>query len=269
MDVIINSACDFIPEHSKSLVSQGKPILNFLSCLGYGAADPPLADVLRRVHGLDGEWLILSPMNWMATHNDAMIVAADKDLQLDEGTLKYWFQLYSDYLAEEHIRLYYHDAETWLLHAINKPPIKAKPVHQLINHSLMPELAQLDSSMYWQKFFTEGQMFFASHPNKSLLNGVWLWGGAVLADKKKIPVCADEQFFSVAQICSENVTLYNPSVQLKQYSILLLSDVDILSKQHQEELKKMPVCWYWNNSAYALKDLNWLTRLWRNLTHAH
>lgn len=269
MDVIINSDCNFIPEQSKSLSSQGKAILNFLNCLGYDAADPPLADVLRRAHRLEGDWLILSPVNWLVTHNDAMIVATNKDLQLDEAASKYWFQLYSDYLAEEHISLYYHDAETWLLHAINKPSINAKPVHQLINHSLMPELAQLDSTMYWQKFFTEGQMFFASHPNKSALNGVWLWGGAHLTDKKSIAVCADEQFFSAAQICSDNVTLYNSSVQLKQYSILLLSDMDILSKQHQEELKKIPACWYWNNSAYALKAPNWLTRLWRNLTHAH
>jgi hypothetical protein len=269
MDVIINADCSVVPEQAQLLASQGKAILNFLYCLGYDAADPPVADVLRRAHDLEGDWLILSPVTWMATHNDAMIVAADKALQLDEVTSKHWFQLYSDYLAVEHIRLYYHDAETWLLHTVNKPPINAKPVHQLIHHSLMPELAQLDSTMYWQKFFTEGQMFFASHSNQSALNGVWLWGGAHLADKKSIAICADESFFSIAQICSGNVTLYNPSVELKQYSILLLSDVDILSKQHQDELKKMSVCWYWNNFAFTLKNRNWLTRLWRNLTHAH
>ncbi|BCA95597.1 hypothetical protein TUM19329_19580 [Legionella antarctica] len=269
MNVVIDSECPFIPEQSKSCMSQGKAVLNFLTCLGYDAVEVPLADVLRRVHHLEGDWLVASPVHWQATHNDAMIVAADKDLQLDETTSRYWFQLYSEYLAAEHISLYYHDAETWLLQAINKPTINAKPVHQLVNHSLMPELSQLDSTMSWQKFFTEGQMFFASHSNKSTLNGVWIWGGVHLEEKKSITVCADEHFFTIAQNCSDNVSLYNPGIFIEEYSILLISNMDILSKEHKEQLKKIPACWYWNNLAYSLNDLNWLTRLWRKLTHAH
>jgi hypothetical protein len=269
VDVVINSDCSTIPEQSKLLVSQSTALLNFLVSLGYNSIDPPLADVLRQANHLEGDWLILSPLSWQATHNDAMIVAMGKELQLSELESRYWFQLYFDYLAHENISLYYHDAETWLLHAENKPTINAKPVHQIVNHSLMPELAQLDSTMYWQKFFTECQMFFASHPNNSALIGVWIWGGAQLGHKKTIAVCADEQLFSSAQICSSNVTLYNPSIRLKQFPILLISTMDTLSKQHQEELKKIPTRWYWNNSAYTCSDLNWFTRLWRKLTHAY
>lgn len=269
MDVVINSDCNSIPEQSISLVSEGRAILNFLLSLGYDSINPPLADVLKRYHHLEGDWLILSPVYWQVTHNDAMIVATNKELQCDEKESKYWFKLYADYLAEESISLFYHDAETWLLHAANKPHITAKPVQQLINRSLMPELAQLDSTMYWQKFFTESQMFFASHSDKSAINGVWVWGGAPLLSKKPMVVCADEQLISIAKICVDNATLYNPSLSLNQYSILLISHLDVLSKEHQEELKKMSVRWYWNNSAYILRKLPWLTRLWRYMTHAH
>ena len=60
---------------------------------------------------------------------------------------------------------------------IKNHTLNAKPVHHLLNKSLMPELAQLDKTMYWQKFITESQMFFASNPNQSLVNGLWIWGG--------------------------------------------------------------------------------------------
>ena len=269
MDVIINSDCNSIPEGSKQLTSQGKGLLNFLFSLGYDSIDPPLADLLRRTINLKGTWLVVTPIHWQATHNDAMIVAFGDALHLDDTQSKYWFQLYADYLALEHISLYYYDAQTWLLCSDNSPPIKAKPVHQIVTHSLMPELAQLDSTMYWQKFFTECQMFFATHPNKSAVNGVWIWGGAALGDKKSIAVCVDEQWFALAQMCSSNVTLYSPSVSLKQFQVLLLNNSDILSAEHQEQLKKLPTYWYWNNSAYTGSDLNWFTSLWRRLTHAH
>ncbi len=268
MNVVINSECYFAPEHSKSLTSEGKAVLNFLQSMGCDVFDPPLADVLRRSLLLDGTWCVVSPMNWHATHNDAMIIAANNELQLSEEMSKHWFQLYADYLAEEGMRLHYYDAQTWLLQITNKPTIKAKPVHKLLSHSLMPELEQLDPSMYWQRFFTEGQMFFASHSLQPIINGVWLWGATSLSDKKSVAVCTDEQFLSIAHICSDKVTLYDPTVSLKQYSILLLSHIDVLSKQHQEELKKLSVRWYWNDSAYTTSDSNWFTRLWRALTHA-
>lgn len=269
MDVVINANSLSIPEQSKPLNSEGSAVLNFLKCLGYDPQNPPFADLLRRSHYLEGDWLILSPISWSATHNDAMIVAANQDLCLGEEIAGHWFQLYAKYLAEDNIQLFYHNAEIWLLKTTDTPPLNAKPVHHLLNHSLMPELAQLDPSMYWQKFFTEAQMFFAAHSDKPAINGVWLWGSAPLVNKKSIAICADEFLFPIAQICSENVTLYHPSVSLPHYSILLISDINVLSKPHQEELKTKPASWYWNNAAYLMNKFSWLTRLWRTLTHAH
>jgi hypothetical protein len=269
MDVIINSVCNSAPVDSKPLVTQGKALLNLLVSLGYDALNPPLADLLKSSLNLKGNWLVVSPVHWQATHNDAMIVATGEELHQDETQAKYWFQLYADFLAEENIKLYYYDSETWLLCADIAPAIKAKPVYQIINHSLMPELAQLDSTMYWQKVFTECQMFFANQPNNPSINGVWIWGGAPLEEKKSIAVCADEHFFPLAQMCSAQVTLYHPSVSLKQFQVLLLNNTDILSEQHKEQLNKMPAFWYWNNSTYTRNNYNWFTRLWRSLTYAH
>ena len=267
MDVIINSECQSIPELSEPLSSQGSAELNMLQVIGYDALNPPLANVLKNKIGLQGDWVIASPIHWQATHNDAMIAAQGKELQLDEKASWHYYDLYSDYLAGENSVLYYYSKDVWLLQISDKPSLNAKPPHLLINSSLMPELAQLDSSLYWQKFFTENQMFFASIKNDSLINGVWFWGGAELEVKKSFTICTDEHFFAIAQLLSSRVTLYNPSVSLKDFQILLINNINTLSLSHQEQLKKTSVHWYWNNAAYTLNRPKWFARFWRRLTH--
>lgn len=269
MYVVINSDCSSVPEGVKPLSSEGSALLNLLLCLGYDPTDPPLADLLRKYHNLDGDWLILSPIYWQATHNDALILATGKDLQGQEAEAKLWFSVFSDYFSVDEMTLYYHDAQTWLLCENKKHPLRSKPVHQLLSKSLMPELTQLDNSLFWQKFLTESQMLFASKPNKSAMNGLWPWGSAQLASQKTIAICADESFLPMANICSSNVSLYSPSVNLKEQQILLLTEFSTLSEPHQEELKKILAHWYWNNTAFTSGNSNWFTRLWRKLTHAN
>lgn len=267
MDIFIDSDCTILPKETKPLVSQGSLIENFLVGLGYEASDPPLAELLKGFYSLEGDCLMLSPVKWQATHNDAMIIAADETLALEEAESKHWFTLYKNYLAEENIGLYYHDAKTWVLQAKGKPSLHAKPTHLLINQSLMPELAQLDSTLYWQKFLTEAQMFFASQPSIPPFNGVWLWGSAPLRDKTSLALCADESFFSIAQLCAEQVTLYHPTLELNSFSMLLLKSQEGLSASHQEQLKKIPSTWYWNNKAYRSTFPNYFARVWRNIFH--
>lgn len=270
MDVVINSDSFIVPEYSKLLMSQGTVFLNLLFSMGYDPLNPPAADLLRQLKHLDdGNWLVLSPMHWQASHNDAFIVATGKELHLSDTESKAWFKLFSDHLAHDGFTLDYYNNELWLICINQRPAVNAKPVYHLLNKSLMPELAVLDPSMYWQKFITESQMFFASTPNHTSINGVWLWGGAKLTKKNSISICTDEQLLALATICSTNVSLYNPSIELKKFDILLLSDFDILSAQHKKELNKKSINWYWNNSAYTRSDKNWITRLWRNLIHAH
>ncbi|QMT60400.1 hypothetical protein [Legionella sp. PC997] len=268
MHVVINSECSSIPEYAKPLNSERNVLLNFLLCLGYDSTNPPYADLLRQHHNLEGEWFVLTPVYWEATHNDAMIVALGSELHLEESEAKSWFLLFSDYLAKEGVSLYYHNSETWLINN-KKNALNAKPPHHLLHQSLMPQLAQLDNTMYWQKFITESQMLFSSKPNQSLANGLWTWSSAKLKDKMPIRICVDEHFYSLAQLCSSQVSLYSPSITLNNYQILLLTDYSVLSEPHQKELKEMCTDWYWNNEAYSISADSWYVRLWRKLIHAY
>lgn len=269
MNVIINSDCEAKPQRATLLSSEGQPALNFLVALGYDALNPPLADLLAYVHHLDGDWCILSPIYWQASHNDAMIMATDNDIGVDESEMQLWFARLQDYLSEEGMSLHYYSAYIWLLRMDKQPALNAKSVTHMLNRSLMPELAQLDASMYWQKFFTECQMFFASHSTQPSVNGVWAWGNGKLATKKNVAICTDVQHSLMAQACSDNVTIYSPALALKQFEFILLKDLSVLSTEHQNELTNTSACWYWNNIAYNQSKSNCFTRIWRLLTHAH
>lgn len=269
MDIIVNAFTDFIPQGTKELASQGGPLLNLLGCLGYDNHNPPLADLLSQHYRLEGEWLILNPVRWHASHNNVVITTLGMDAGIDEQQLKADFHNFSEYLMSAGMALYYHEPETWLLSTNHRSLLKAKPLHHILNKPLMLELVQLDDTMHWQKLLTESQMFFASLNKPSLMNGVWVWGGGTLGDKKSIKICADNKFFSLAQLCSTEVDLYNPNHSLREYELLLLTDLSVLSKTHQQQLEKMATRWYWNNAGYEYSHLPWFTRLWRKLVHAH
>lgn len=269
MDVIINEECDAIPEGYHELTTQSDALLNLLYALDYDPLNPPAADLIRKIHHLEGRWVVLSPIHWNASHNDASIVAVGDELQLNQSEAEFWFKLYSEYLADEGLSLYYHNANYWLLALKNQPELQAKPPSLIINKSLMPQLEHLDKSMFWQKWFTESQMFFASLPNDTLINGVWPWGASKLGGKKTTTIYADSSFIAAAQLCSSNAIPYSPAVTLRSDQILIVDQFATLSETHQDQLKKMPVNWYWNNKAYTRNNNNWFIRIWRNLFHAH
>ena len=269
MDVIINQDSQNTPEEVKPLASHGSALLNLLACLNYDPSNPPLGELLKRYHQLEGEWLVLNPAHWQASHNNVAIVAFGEDLELEEAELKILFHSFSDFLREAGMGLYYHDAYTWLISTTHKSLLKTKPIHQMLNKPLFYELAQMDETMYWQKFFTESQMFFSSKHNQSVVNGVWFWGGGHLAKEKQINITADQEWFRTAQLCSTTVSLYEPTCSLNDCDLLLLRDISVLNNTQQEQLKNREVSWYWNNCAYAYSPASWFTRLWRTLVHAH
>lgn len=269
MDVIINAECSKPPEQCETRDSQGRALLNCLVALGHDVIQLPVAEVLRKHKGLEGQWVVLSPVFWKATHNDALILAAGKELGIEKKALQSYFESYSSFLAESGMTLQYYDEDHWLLSVKDKPSLHAKPVYQLINQSLMPELSTLDQSLYWQKFLTETQMYFATQSFYSVLNGVWLWGDELNLKDSKKAICADAQWHSLAEVMSPNVTLYNPEVRLKEFQIVLINDFDSLSDAHKIELDNQTVNWFWNNLAYTTKSCSVLSRLWRKLIHAH
>lgn len=269
MDVIVNQKCSFKPEAVEFLTSQGTAILNFLAVLGYNASQLPLADLYKTQKNLKGDWAILTPVYWRVTHNDAMIVEQGETLQLTESEARSCFQCLLDHYANEKDSFFYYDKNNWLINIDKKPALHAQSVFKIVGRSLMPELAQLDSTLFWQKWFTECQMLFASHLILSKVNGIWVWGTGHLTKKKNLTVCVDETFFPLADLCCEQVVLYHPSLNLGGFQLILLNDLNILSASHQQELRNASVVWYWNDLAYSLTTTNWFTRIWRYLTHAH
>jgi hypothetical protein len=269
MIVIINQECEQAPKDSAELPVAGTALLNMLLALGYPINNPPLGSLLAKYHNLQGNWAIVSPVHWRASHNDAVLLAEGSSLELTKAESKNSFALIQKHLALDGMDMFYYSADIWLLNCDNKPELLAKPVHQILNKSLMPELAELDKTMYWQRFITETQMLFATLPNNSVLNGVWVWGNAKL-DLAKTPVLyANESFINLALLADANSKIYSPDSLLKECKIIMLSDINELSTAHQLELKNSPVNWYWTNCAYSQLPINWITRLWRTLFHAN
>lgn len=264
MIVIIN-ACKSMATGSSL---QEDALLHFLTSLGYDPLNPPLADLLRRYHRLAGDWLIVSPIHWQASHNNAEIVAMGPDLQWSEIQAKQSFTLFAEHLAADGMVLHYHSPSIWLLRVDDKPPLSAKPVQYVLNKPFMQELAALGKELYWQKFITESQMLFSTQTD-TLLNGVWLWSTSKLKEQT-IKVAADTFFYPMVEVSQVKAIPYAPSLSLHEIDVLLLDRLESLSQAHQKKIKKMPSTWYWNDEVQIQgRSPNILVRLWRKLIHAH
>ena len=266
MDIVINHNTAHVPPHAESLPHQGNVYHHLLMCLGYPVDSPPLADLLRRYHGLIGQWFIASPIHWEATHKDAMIVACGDDLGLDDAQSRLWFSKLEAFAVEEQISLHYHDASTWLLQCPDKPPIHAKSPQSLLHQSMLEPLTSLDKTRYWQKFMTEIQMLFSMHSSFDqktyTVNGLWIWGGGALEKKADTPLFCDQASLKLAQCLSSNVNPDLTSHAITKNSVLW---VDRLSEIERLDLERRfqnrTVRWYWNNRAYITQPKRWITRL--------
>lgn len=275
MDAIIDSRIKAVPASTLELAGQKLVYLNLLQSLGYASHQLPLASLLSQLHDLEGDWLILSPIHWQATHNDAMIMAHGDTLSLSEDESRTWFKELSAYLEKDQFELVYHNAEIWLIRKKSMLPIQAKSVYQMFHRSMMPELSALDDTLFWQQFLTETQMFLSSHDlnqariqeQKPVLNGVWVWGAGHLALSEAV-ICTVQSFEKMARICSTNVHIYSPQVSLRDINILLLSDLSDLSSQHKEKLTQSSIRWFWNDFSYLSKKRRWWHQLRRKLRHA-
>lgn len=273
MDVVINSDINTVPEGSLPIINQGDYYHNILTCLGYPIDFPPVADLLRRYHGLEGDWLIASPIYWQATHNDAMIMASGSALQLSDQESQGWFAALVDFVQPNKVHMHYHDAHTWLIQVKEHPRITAKPVHMLLHQSMTPQLKALDSTLFWQRFITENQMMFSGHPlNKARMdrypiNGLWIWGGGQLQSRSKRPfICNDEQTFKLAALLSTQVSYLQPGESLKKNTVILSSANQ--AEGLQTQLQKYTVRWYWNNVAYINKPQHWWLGMWKYITYS-
>ncbi|WP_131783399.1 hypothetical protein [Legionella gresilensis] len=275
MDVILNdNNFSTAPQNSKPLITQGNFELNFLTTLGYESSQPPLGDLLRQYYNLEGEWLVASPISWQASHNDAFIVAANNDLELSDEESHAWFKEVEQFLIEENFSMYYHSPNIWLIKVTNKPPLNSQPVHLIMHKSLMPFLEEMDNTFYWQRIFTELQMFLSNHNynqqrlNKPTVNGLWFYGrGQFVLNSKKIIMTNDTQLRLAFSQQIKQLELNRP---IDNKSILLLKNTNHRDiKQVTELLKNRPVNWFWNNTAYRTVKKYWWDKLWRGLTNAN
>jgi hypothetical protein len=270
MDVIINASSDSLPNPprrclSKTVVTQRDFLLNTLVQLGQNKTHTPLADFLRTSYRLPaGKWLIVSPIHWQATHNDALITAHSDALSLDEATARRWFDQVAQFLAQDDLTLVYHSPTIWLLNTEGKPALSSPNLAAIHHQSLMPILREWDSTLYWQRLFTELQMFCASHPLNNVLNqpvrmnGVWFWGGGQLvvdAEKYKRPVVSDCPLIQSVLAChgfDKEVTPVSDDILYTMGS----PTVDLLEKLIHATRKKTGY-WYWNDVAYLVKRTPW------------
>lgn len=267
MDVVIDSSIDVVPNDGLLIPSQHHYYHQILTCLGYPADQPPVADLLRQLDHLTGKWLVISPIHWQATHNDAMIMAVGEELQLQETEAQAWFNALAEFLKPT--QLHYYNSHTWLMQCNDQPPIFAKPAHTLRHQSMMPHLEFLDDSLFWQRFITECQMFLSGHSlNKQRsfpLNGLWIWGGGELQLPGKRPIVVDEQQNKQLATClSTNVNIYSPQQHFTDDTLILWRDVERITEL-QQHLKQQAVSWYWNNQAYSSKPASWFKRLWSHI----
>jgi hypothetical protein len=264
MDVIINDITETAPVGSKPLPSQGDYYRNLLVCLGYDRFRLPLADLLRHVHQVDGEWLVASPIHWQATHNDAMLVATASELGLREEESRLWFAEVAQFLQSDGFTPIYHDEQTWLLKIEHKPRITSQSVYSMLHQSLMPVLAKLDRTFFWQRLITELQMYLSPHPLNAKrevnlpINGLWFWGEGEFALGNRPIATDDEVILRFAANASKPIKRLTATTVFEKNHLLIINDPQqIVSCHLVEKTLKNTVHWYWNNLAYLSQGKPW------------
>lgn len=275
MDVVVHSDCPSSLKPKQLIKGCCHAYLNLFMSLGYGENEYPVADWLRLYHGLDGNWLVVTPIHWQATHNDVMLMACDSALNCSDAQAREVFDVFSTFAAEEGMRVHYHDPYTWLLQCADKPPITASPPYALIHQSMFPHIQQLDSTLYWQRFMTEVQMLFAQRiDNASQINGVWIWGGGQLKAPSHRPIWVITgpilrhlNQFEMARLLSNKAQLSG-----REGKNALLWFDSLSPEEHEQlstQLKPYAVNWYWNNLAYHTKKSSWFTKIFSKDRNAH
>ena len=233
---------------------------HLLICLGYPAQKPPLAELLSKYHGLNGEWLIVSPINWHATFNDVTITKTDVDLKLSETESRAIFAALQKEFSE--ITWHYHDQYTWLIQTTNTPPITSQPPRLIRNTSFGPHLKNLDDTLYWQKFITESQFLLnnCKHPE---VNGIWIWGqGSRQVNHHKKIIYDDPILLPFINLLSDNIEKIGNKVN--RQAIVVLQDANNLTNFQPKHAS-----WYWNNCAYQKKPTSFIKRIWEKIQNAN
>lgn len=260
MDVVIHANCPLTGIPKQPIKGYGHAYLHLLKCLGYGDNEYPVGEWLRLYHGLEGKWLVVTPIHWQASHNDVVLLACGASMNGTEVQMRQAFDVFSVFAAEAGVRVHYHDPYTWLLHCDDKPTIHALPPYVLLQQSIFSSIQSLDPTLYWQRFITEVQMLFAQHLSpSSQINGVWIWGEGALKAASDRPVWVSRPHqLEMASLLSNHVQ----SGEEKE-KVTLLWFESLSPEAHSSlctQLKPYAVNWYWDNLAYHTKKSSWFSR---------
>lgn len=272
MDVIINANADCLPHGSKQLDTQYNYLLNILHGLGFQEENPPVADFLRQIYNLEGDWLVVEPVFWEASHNDAMIMTAGSHLYLTEEESRSLFRDVALFLAEDGLALHYHNAFTWLVKVDGKPKISCKPASLMLHQSMMPVIKGMDDTMYWQRLLTELQMYLSAHSCRQRdglmpINGLWFYGdGTFKFAHNTTVVTDDEQLLASFPFNTQRLSFDESKFN---HSIVVINDYQKNTMDNLlSAIGNQPVRWFWNNMAWSTPRKNWWARLGRGVINA-
>ena len=246
MDVLVNAA-PVKPMHpnAKNVVMRFQSFYDVMFHVLFGpiTSSFPLAALLSKWYRLEGRYLIASPVRWMATHNDVLL------LEEKESVDRTHFEQFSTLMRQEGMETYFHSNSLWLVRVDNKPTINALPVSRVINTSLMSALPSIDVTHYWQKILTECQMLFNTGSTSSEGHlGVWFWGQGALENKSsKLVVAPNESYLQLAHLLSTNVALFNANRHYPNQSVILFND----DKQVAQLNPAFTTHWHWNTMRYT------------------
>lgn len=264
LDIIVNAPCKAVPKHARKIPCYADAVVHALLALGYALDELPYAPLLAKAKQLPETSVMVSLVHWQASHNDAMFLAWGEDLGLDDRQLAIWFTELAPLLSEGGMCLHDAGQGQWLLSLDKQAPPKAAPPIALCHQSLMPAISALGSSGFWQKLFTEAQMFLHAHPLNSrvgqvAVNGLWFWGGGMLLEQHARPLYTDNPLLqglagaqSLKAILQENL----------QDGVVVLEHPDkAILKRCQALAKKQESRWYWQNAAYKSIPQPWWKRI--------
>ncbi len=251
MEVIVNASKAMDAPHITTT-----SIVHLLKAFGYTDEALPVASLLARYHNLSGEWTVLSPIYWEATHNDALMSSV--------GTAsRALFETLQAFVAEDGVKLYYHDASTWLLACDEHVLPKTKPLHTVFKHSMRPLLQDLEQEPFWLRLITEAQMFLSTQSDA--VNGVWLWGTGAChtPHHKPLVVCEDEAWCRAGDLLSTTVSLYQPEMKLpKNAACFMPKYTTDLLEQLESKFEKQNVHWFFNDTDFVTKPKKFWAKLW-------
>jgi hypothetical protein len=266
MDVVVSNSLDKPPAHHTVLTPVGDYYHQILTCLGYPLMSPPVADLLRQLYGLSGQWLVVSPLFWEATHNDAQVVAMGDELGLSSDQGRVCFELFAEHARHYFPQCLYHDATTWLIQVDGCPEVSAKPIQFMRQQSLFPQLASMDNSGFWQRVLTEVQMLFNQAQSVTAegypINGIWVWGqGRLELPGSRIIQTDSDTTYQLGSLLSTQVAGISTRDVLPDSALLLLEHVSTVATI-QSTIDRRKINWYWANGGYQTRPKPWFKRIW-------